>query len=335
MIDLHVYCSLLPYNTFGIDTTAARLAEYDTVDDLRALLSDPCVAGHPLLHIGAGSNLLFTRPYEGTVLHSRIRGVQVLAEDEDCVEVRVGAAEVWDNFVALCVERGWHGVENLSLIPGEVGAAAVQNIGAYGVEVKDVVKRVETMDADGCVRTYGVDECCYAYRDSLFKRNDMKKVFVTHVCFSLHKHADYKLDYGNMRRELERYPVVNLANVRQAIIDIRRAKLPDPSVLGNAGSFFKNPVIDDDSFARLQERWPSVPHYEAEGGIKIPAGWLIEQCGWKGKSLGPAAVYDKQALVLVNTGGATGADVLALCRAVQRSVADTFGIDIRPEVNIL
>ena len=228
-------------NTFGIDVTAARFLEYGSEDELRELIA----AGHvvaPWLHIGGGSNLLFIKDYEGTVLHSRIGGLEVTSEDEEHVSVRVGAGVIWDDFVAYCVERRWYGAENLSLIPGEVGASAVQNIGAYGVEVKDLITSVETINMVGEKRIYGVDECGYSYRKSLFKQPEMKTVFVTYVNFCLGKREHYTLGYGTIRQELEKYPVLNLETLRRVIIDIRQSKLPDPKVLGNAGSFFMNPL---------------------------------------------------------------------------------------------
>lgn len=248
----------------------------------------------PWLHIGGGSNLLFIKDYEGTVLHSRIGGLEVTSEDEEHVSVRVGAGVVWDDFVAYCVERHWYGAENLSLIPGEVGASAVQNIGAYGVEVKDLITSVETINMAREKRIYGVDECGYSYRKSLFKQPEMKTVFVTYVNFCLGKREHYTLDYGTIRQELEKYPVLNLEILRRVIIDIRQSKLPDPKVLGNAGSFFMNPIVPRRQFESLQREYPDMPHYDVDAGrVKIPAAWMIDRCGWKGKALGPAAVHGR------------------------------------------
>ena len=296
--------SLLSHNTFGIDVSAACFLEYASVDELRGLIGSGRVTS-PYLHIGGGSNLLFTKDYEGTILHSRIGGVEVVAETDDDIVVRVGAGVVWDDFVDYCVQRHWHGVENLSLIPGEVGASAVQNIGAYGVEVKDLIVRVETLNIEGKEHVYDVTECGYSYRDSIFKRPENKSVFVTYVSFRLSKREHYTLDYGTIRRELEKYPGVTLDVVRRVIIAIREEKLPDPRVMGNAGSFFMNPIVGREQFEALQAEYPQMPFYEIDTDrVKIPAGWMIDQCGWKGKALGPAAVHDKQALVLVNRGGA-------------------------------
>lgn len=322
-------------NTFGFNVEAALFVEYGSVEELEKLIAEGCITS-PFLHIGEGSNLLFSKNYEGTVLHSCISGVEVIAEDEEKVAVRVGSGVIWDDFVAYCVEQGWYGTENLSLIPGEVGASAVQNIGAYGVEVKDLISSVETINIHGEKRVYQPDECEYAYRRSIFKKPEMKSVFVTYVNFVLSKKEHYTLDYGTIRQELEKYPAVDLKTLRRIIIDIRESKLPDPKVLGNAGSFFMNPIVPRVQFETLQCRYPSMPHYEVDADrVKIPAGWMIDQCGWKGKALGPAAVHNKQALVLVNLGSATGKDVIALSDAVRASVHEKFGIDICPEVNFI
>lgn len=327
--------SLLPYNTFGIDVSASRFLEYASVAELEEYIAQGAVTT-PFLHIGGGSNLLFTKDYDGLILHSRIGGIEVTAEDSQTVSLRVGAGVVWDDFVACCVEHGWYGAENLSLIPGEVGASAVQNIGAYGVEVKDLITAVETVNIQGYERVYSVEECEYAYRNSIFKRPENKSVFVTYVRFRLSKEERYTLDYGTIRQELAKYPAPTLPIVRKVIIEIRESKLPDPKVTGNAGSFFMNPIVAKEKLEALQRDYPRIPYYELpDGRVKIPAGWMIDQCGWKGKSLGPAAVHDKQALVLVNRGGAKGSDIVALSDAVRASVRDKFGIDIHPEVNVI
>ena len=327
--------SLLPYNTFGIDVSASRFLEYASVAELKEYIA-PGAVTTPFLHIGGGSNLLFTKDYDGLILHSRIGGIEVTAEDSQTVSLRVGAGVVWDDFVACCVEHGWYGAENLSLIPGEVGASAVQNIGAYGVEVKDLITAVETVNVQGYGRVYSVEECEYAYRSSIFKRPENKSVFVTYVRFHLSKEERYTLDYGTIRQELAKYPAPTLPIVRKVIIEIRESKLPDPKVMGNAGSFFMNPIVAKEKLEALQRDYPRIPYYELpDGRVKIPAGWMIDQCGWKGKSLGPAAVHDKQALVLVNRGGAKGSDIVALSDAVRASVRDKFGIDIHPEVNVI
>lgn len=322
-------------NTFGLDVKAGRWLEYASVEELKALIAEGQISS-PYLHVGSGSNLLFLGDFEGTVLHSAIRSIELVNQDAEKVWLRVGAGVIWDDFVAYCVERGYYGAENLSLIPGEVGASAVQNIGAYGVEVKDLISCVETLDVHGDRRVFGVEECGYAYRNSVFKRPDMKSFFVTHVTFALNKAEQYTLNYGTIRQELEKYPQIDLATVRQVIVSIRESKLPDPKVLGNAGSFFMNPIVTRTKYETLLQEYPSMPSYQVDAThVKIPAGWMIEQCGWKGKSLGNAAVHDKQALVLVNCGGATGADIVALSDAVRAAVREKFGVEIHPEVNMI
>ena len=319
-------------NTFGFDVKAAVYAEYHSVEELEKWIAEGRITS-PFLHIGCGSNLLFVKDYEGMVLHSCIGGMEVTAEDDGQVHVRVGAGVVWDDFAAYCVEQGWYGAENLSLIPGEVGAAAVQNIGAYGVEVKDLIESVETVNIRGEKRTYRKDECEYAYRKSLFKKPEMKPVFVTYVNFVLSKKEHYTLDYGTIRQELAGYPSVNLATLRRVIIDIRESKLPDPKVTGNAGSFFMNPIITAEHFEKLKKQFPEIPSYPAsEGKIKVPAGWLIEQCGFKGKNHGPVGVYEKQALVLVNLGDARGHEIALVAESIRTAVKDRFGIELMPEV---
>ncbi len=336
--------SLLNHNTFGMDVKAKRYVEYDSEEELKNLI--PTLDGE-VLHIGGGSNLLFKGNFEGTILHSAICGIEELST-VNCqlstvkgeVLVRVGAGEVWDDFVAWAVERGLGGVENLSLIPGEVGASAVQNIGAYGVEAKDVIAMVEAVDLQsGEKRIFAPQECDYSYRQSIFKKQLKGRYAITYVTYRLQKTPQLKLDYGNLRTVLTNQSTVNsqlsIRQVRQAIIDIRNAKLPDPKVQGNAGSFFMNPVVSREKFLSIQKDYPQMPFYEVEGGVKIPAGWMIDQCGWKGKSLGRAGVHDKQALVLVNLGGATSDEIITLCNTICKDVKEKFGIDIHPEVNLI
>lgn len=327
--------SLLQHNTFGMKVRAKRFFEYKSVEELQQLIKSVPI-DEPLLHIGGGSNLLFTGDYEGTILHSAIKGIEVVDETDDNILVRVGAGVVWDDFVAYCCEHNWGGVENLSLIPGEVGASAVQNIGAYGSEAKDTIALVEAVELrTGQLRVLGNAECNYAYRQSIFKQELKGKYAITYVTYKLDKHPVLKLDYGNIRTELQSKEHVTISDVRQAIIDIRNTKLPDPKLLGNAGSFFMNPVVSREKFLSIQKDYPQMPFYEVDNGVKIPAGWMIEQCGWKGKSLGRAAVHDKQALVLINLGGATSNEIIALSDAVCKSVKDKFGVDIHPEVNFI
>lgn len=325
--------SLLNLNTFGMDVKAKRYVEYGSEDELKTLI--PTLSG-VVLHMGGGSNLLFKGDFDGIVLHSAIKGIEVVEETADAVLVRVGAGEVWDDFVAWAVEHGYGGVENLSLIPGEVGASAVQNIGAYGVEAKDVIALVEAMElSNGQKRIFGNLECDYAYRHSIFKNQLKGKYAITYVTYRLQKRPALKMEYGNIKAVLGEKENLTIADIRQAIIDIRNAKLPDPKVQGNAGSFFMNPVVSREKFLSIQKDYPQMPYYEVEGGVKIPAGWMIDQCGWKGKSLGRAGVHDKQALVLVNLGGATSDEIITLCDTICQDVREKFGIDIHPEVNLI
>ena len=324
-------------NTFGIQAKARMLLTYDSEASLREALSDIRLhhSNLPMLHIGCGSNLLFLGDYPGIVLRSAIRGIHLLGETTDEV------------LVAQAIRNGWYGMENLSLIPGQVGAAAVQNIGAYGVEVCDVIHEVKGISlSDGSERLWKRDDCGYGYRQSIFKSELWGKYAITYVTFRLSKHFNPNLQYGGLRKALEQFTsdsphgecakTLGALQLREAIIGIRRAKLPDPKEQGNAGSFFKNPVVGKEVAEQLLADYPEMPHYPAgEGKVKLAAGWLIEQAGWKGRSLGPAAVHDRQALVLVNKGGATGSDIQRLCEAVRKDVGTRFGIDLEPEVNFI
>ena len=342
MRDLADY-SLLQHNTFGIDARCRRFVEFADVEEAREAAFLLQTAKQPFLIIGGGSNLLLTGDYAGTVVHSAIHGIEPSAQADGTVLLRVGSGEVWDEVVALCVEQGWHGAENLSLIPGEVGATAVQNIGAYGVEVSHIIYKVEAVDiSDGHTVVIEAADCHYGYRQSRFKGEWHNRYLITHVTYRLTTHFTPCLDYGNIRDVLRQRtvnshcPTFNANDLRQAIIAIRREKLPDPAEEGNAGSFFMNPVVERPFFEQLLTQYPQMPYYTVgESGVKIPAGWLIEQCGWKGRSLGPAGVHDRQALVLVNRGGATGADIVALSDAIRSAVYERFGITIMPEVNIV
>ena len=325
-------CPLKERHTFGMDVMADRLIEFANEDELKSALTG---AVKPLLFMGGGSNLLFLNNYSGTVLHSVIDNINIVAEDDNSVSVRVGSGVVWDDFVAYCVEKGWWGVENLSLIPGEVGASAVQNIGAYGVEVKDVLQSIEAISVDDLSkRIFTNEECNYGYRDSIFKNSLKGKYVITYVTYRLSKKANPNIGYGALKSVLAENP--SLKEIRDAIIAVRNSKLPDPKVYGNAGSFFMNPVIPMEQFVALQSRYPDIPSYPASDGyIKVPAGWLIEKSGWKGKSLGNAAVYEKQALVLINRGGATGMEVKHLADTVIADIKEIFGITLHAEVNYI
>lgn len=325
---------LKSHNTFGIDAKCSRFVEYSTVEEAQEVARLLRETGAPYLIIGGGSNLLLTRDFEGIVVHSAVRGIVPSGN-----RLRCGSGEEWDGVVDYCVGHGLYGAENLSLIPGDVGASAVQNIGAYGAEVKDLVDSVEAVEiATGRVCCFSREDCAYAYRQSRFKQDWKDRYLITHVTYTLDSEYRPRLDYGNIRAELERRGVENptAAELRQVIIAIRQAKLPDPKVTGNAGSFFMNPVVSRACYERLAAQYPEMPHYTVDPQHeKIPAGWMIEQCGWKGRSLGRAGVHDRQALVLVNRGGATGQEVVALCRTIQQEVRTKFGVEIEPEVNIV
>lgn len=337
MKDLRHY-SLLAHNTFGIDAKCRRFVEYDSVEEARMVVRSLTESDEPLMILGGGSNLLLTKDYPGTVLHSAIRGMAIVDEDEEYVFLRCGSGEVFDDMVAYAVEHGYHGAENLSIIPGEVGASAVQNIGAYGVEAKDIIYKVEVVEiATGEVKSFDNADCQYSYRQSRFKHEWRDKYLVTYVTYRLSKTFAPDIEYGNIRNCLEAKGIMQptALQLREAIIEIRNAKLPDPKMQGNAGSFFMNPIVDRKKYDELAGLYPNMPHYTIdENHEKIPAGWMIDQCGWKGKSLGKAGVHDKQALVLVNRGGATGEDIVQLYKAIQKDVKGKFGIDIYPEVNI-
>lgn len=331
--------SLLHHNTFGIDARCDDFREYSRPEQLQALLAE--LRGRKWLHIGSGSNLLFTRDFDGLILHSQIKGREIVSDDGTTVKLRVGAGEVWDDLVAWCVAEGLYGLENLSAIPGEVGASAVQNIGAYGVEAGQHIDSVETILVKGSEpRTFSQAECEYAYRSSIFKHALRGKCVVTHVTYRLSRRFTPDLDYAAVRRELQNRGIeagqVTAQMLRDLIVEVRGSKLPDPAEIGSAGSFFMNPIVPREQYEALATSYPDMPHYAlSDGRVKIPAGWMIEQCGWKGKSLGRAGVYPKQALVLVNLGGATGADIVKLSDTIRADVKQKFGIEIVPEVNFI
>jgi UDP-N-acetylmuramate dehydrogenase len=353
MINTTYYQDLTKMNTFGMKVKARCFMEYDSVADLVDIEFEELA--RPVLHIGGGSNLLFTDDFKGTILHSKINFIEIL-EDASEVLVSVGSGVVFDDFCAWAAKEGLWGVENLSYIPGEVGASAVQNIGAYGVEVKDVIRKVYCYDTvEEEFVSFGVEECGYGYRDSIFKNPEVKgRYIVTHVVFALSRTPQPKLDYGHLRdavmassaRHCEEGQSPDVAIftpslIRKVIIKIRKEKLPEPSVMGSAGSFFKNPVISEEHFARIEAAAKAelgsdykVPHYDLpDGTVKVPAAWMIEQCGWKGRRSGGAAVYDKQPLVIVNyTGDAYPEEIIGLERRIIASVKAKFDIDLHPEV---
>ncbi len=330
-------------NTFGIDAEARALITYDSEEALLKALTDIHQQGEglPILHIGMGSNLLFLSNYNGIVLKSNIKGIRLVKETEDEVLVEVGSGEICDDFIAQAIRRGWYGIENLSLIPGQIGAAAVQNIGAYGVEVCDVIDEVRGISlTDSTPHQWKCNELGYGYRRSIFKEELWGKYAITRVTFRLSKHFVPKLQYGGLAGAVRKAGLteqtLTAEDVRQIVTDIRRSKLPDPKEQGNAGSFFKNPVVTKEKADRLLAVYPAMPHYPADDGkVKLAAGWLIEQAGWKGRSIGAAAVHDTQALVLVNKGGATGHDIQRLSETIRKDIAEKFDIELEPEVNFI
>lgn len=333
MIDLKNY-NLKAHNTFGIDAKCNRFLEYESVAEAQEVAKILRESSIPYIIIGGGSNLLLTKDYEGIVVHSACKGVERKGNSLIC-----GSGEVWDDIVAKSIAMQLYGAENLSLIPGDVGASAVQNIGAYGSEVKDLIRKIKAVEiSTGTVREFNHTECEYGYRQSRFKHEWKNRFLIISVEYELSEAFQPRLDYGNIRAELERRNITEptAQQLRDTIIDIRNAKLPDPKVMGNAGSFFMNPIVSREKYEQLAAQYEGMPHYEIDADhVKIPAGWMIDQCGWKGKSLGRAGVHDKQALVLVNRGGATGAEIVALCEAIQKDVKVKFDIDIHPEVNII
>ncbi|MBR1877513.1 MAG: UDP-N-acetylmuramate dehydrogenase [Paludibacteraceae bacterium] len=324
--------SLLPYNTFRMDVKARVFAEYNSVEELKELLVR--YKGEQILHIGQGSNLLFTKDFDGIILHSAMRRARCVSEDEENVWIEADNGLVMDELIEQLCDMGISGMENLSYIPGEVGASAVQNVGAYGVEAKDVIETVRAISVEtGTEHVFTNAECKYGYRDSIFKNELRGQYIITYVVFKLNKHLAPKLDYGNLRSEVS--GEMSATAIREAVIRIRKQKLPEVSETGSAGSFFKNPIVPRELYESVAARYDKVPHYEQDGGIKIPAAWLIEQCGWKGKKKGGAQCYEKQPLVLVNAGNASPEDIIHLAAAICADVKNKFGITISPEVNYI
>ncbi len=330
---------LAPLTTFGVPSKAERFVEIDSIDVLREAMKIPEVARERKLILGGGSNVLFTHDQEGTVLHNSIPGKEILKKKEGEVLVRVGGGENWHRFVRSCVENGHGGVENLSLIPGRVGAAPMQNIGAYGVELEEVFEELEAFDLEsGRIERFRKEDCAFAYRSSVFKTVHKDRFMILNVTFRLSLEPELKLSYGSLKEELERMGVEKpgIDDVSRAVIRIRQSKLPDPTEIGNAGSFFKNPVVSESKFRGLKEQDPELKGFPlGNGTFKIPAARLIERTGWKGKRFNGHGVHDKQPLVLVNHGGAHGKEIRELADRIRRSVMEAFGIELDPEVNVL
>ncbi len=329
--------SLKKYNTFGLDVLARYFLQIKNLEILHQFHASIHAGIKPRVILGEGSNMLFTGNFKGIVLHNALRGIEIINENNDYVFIRAAGGENWDRFVAFCVKKNYGGLENLSLIPGSVGASPVQNIGAYGVEVKDAIERVETIDLEnGEQILFSNPECDFTYRNSIFKREYRNRLVITHVVFRLHKKHRFITGYGTLEKELDKYPERTLQAIRSAVIDIRRCKLPDPDKLGNAGSFFKNPEISSEMAKTITQYYPKMPLWDiGNNRVKLSAAWLIEQCGWKGRKLRNVGTYKKQPLVIVNYGTATGNEILQLAGKIQKAVKNHFAIDLEPEVNII
>ncbi|HYF69407.1 MAG TPA: UDP-N-acetylmuramate dehydrogenase [Ohtaekwangia sp.] len=332
--------SLLPFNTFKLDVSARYFTLIKTIADLRELIESPVYQSHQTLILGGGSNMLFTGNFDGLVIKNEVKGIQTLEENDANITLRVGSGENWHQFVMYCVDKNYGGLENLSLIPGTVGAAPMQNIGAYGVEVKHVIDEVEGIDlSSGKSVTFNNEACQFGYRESIFKHEARNRYFISSVTLTLTKKSHpFNVSYGAIKDTLVQFGVeqINLRTISDAVIHIRKSKLPDPVHIGNAGSFFKNPSVDISVYEELKEKFPAIPGYKEQNNlVKVPAGWLIEQCGWKGKTIGQIGVHAQQALVLVHYGGSEGKKIWELALQIQASVKQKFGIILQPEVNVI
>jgi UDP-N-acetylmuramate dehydrogenase len=329
---------LKSYNTFGISATVKHFLTVGSPEDLIQFFEE----NHPekigkRFFLGAGSNLLFVSNFDGLVIHPEIQGIRLINETSDIVEIEAGAGVVWDHFAGYCVEKGWGGVENLSLIPGNVGAVPVQNIGAYGVEAESVIVEVKGIDLDTLEnKSFNHETCKFGYRTSIFKEQLKERFMVTSVVFRLSKQPEFHLEYGALEAEICKFGEKNLQNIRKAIIAIRESKLPDPKIVGNAGSFFKNPVVSEVMAKSLKNDHPDIPVYPVGSGfVKLAAGWLIEKAGWKGKIVGNTAVHDRQALVIINRGGASGKEIFELSEMVVKDVLQKFNVGLEREVQVI
>src|SRR5688500_16566954 len=340
MIEIKDNVDLFPFNTFHIHARARRLVTIRTVEEAREVFKSDIFRNQRHIILGGGSNILLTGDFDGVVVKNEIEGISTVWEDDMTIQLKVGSGENWHRFVKYCVGRNLGGVENLSLIPGTVGAAPMQNIGAYGVEIGEVIHNVEAIEVkSGAVRVFDRDECAFGYRESIFKQQLKDQYFISSITLSLTK-RNHRLNtsYGAIKEVLTEKNVqdVTIGAISDAVIEIRSRKLPNPEVIGNAGSFFKNPSVDRDFFETLKKNYPAIPSFPGENGlVKIPAAWLIEQCGWKGKTLGNIGVHKHQALVLVNYGDGEGGKIWELAMDIQSSVREKFDIDLHPEVNVI
>ncbi len=331
--------SLKNFNTFGIDVKSRYFASFSDTETLVELLSNPIVKTKPRLVLGGGSNLLLTKDYDGVVLKNELKGKQLIAEDDSYYYVQSGAGEIWHQLVMYCIANNYAGIENLALIPGCVGASPMQNIGAYGVEIKDTFHSLEAMNVhEGIIKTFTLEECAFGYRESVFKRKEKDNWIILSVTFKLSKRPALNTSYGAIDVELEKMNLdrITIKDIAQAVINIRTAKLPDPAVIGNAGSFFKNPVVPLAVYEKIKTHYNNAPCYPVnEHEVKVPAGWLIESAGWKGKTFDNYGVHKNQALVLVNYGGATGKQIYNLSTEIIEDIISKFGIELEREVNII
>ena len=340
MISVKENVDLSPFNTFGIHAKARYLVTVTSVEEAREVFNGKLFREHPHLVLGGGSNILLTKDFEGLVIKNEILGISVSGENDAIVRLKVGSGENWHRLVMYCVDHNFGGIENLSLIPGTVGAAPMQNIGAYGVEIREVIHNVEAIEMEtGSIRNFKREECAFGYRESIFKQHLKGRYFISSITLSLtRKDHHFNTSYGAIKDVLEekRVKELNIRAISEAVIDIRKKKLPDPLLIGNAGSFFKNPSIDAASFDALIKQYPTIPSFPSENNlVKIPAAWLIEQCGWKGKTLDNIGVHKHQALVLVNYGGGDGSKIWKLAMDIQSSVKEKFNILLQPEVNVI
>lgn len=332
--------SLKRFNTFGIDANARYFTAIQTPEALHTILTDKKFAEQAKLVLGDGSNVLFTQNYDGLVLKNAIKGIQVISEDKDHVWLKIGGGENWHDLVMYCIQHNYSGIENLSLIPGTVGAAPIQNIGAYGVELSEVFTSLDAMHLqDGSIRVFTRQQCQFGYRDSVFKHIYKNQYAILSVVLCLNKKPAFRIEYGTIQETLDSMRIKDLSikAISDAVIHIRRSKLPDPKELGNAGSFFKNPLVSQSDFTALKKNFPDMPFFTTDNAdaVKISAAWLIEQCGFKGKRFGDAGVHEKQALILVNYNASNGTAILELAQHIQKSVHDKFNVQLTPEVNFI
>lgn len=339
MLEILKDISLKPYNTFGLEVNASYFVEIKDIEDLKELLTSELYLSNKSLILGGGSNVLLTKNYEGLIIKNNLNGIKKVSENVHEVHLKAGSGENWHSFVLHTISQNLGGLENLSLIPGTIGAAPMQNIGAYGVEIKDVFVSLEAMHKQTLkVKTFDLEECAFGYRESVFKHDLKDQYYIISVTFKLQKFPELHIDYGAISQTLAEKNITkpSIKDVSDAVIEIRQSKLPNPTEIGNSGSFFKNPVVSGELFEQIQKEYPEIPSYPAGyDEVKVPAGWLIEKAGWKGYKKGEIGVHAKQALVLVNYGGGKGEDLVKLSKEIQEDVFQKFGISLQTEVNII